>query len=182
MNKIKLRKKSNSVKIRSNNAFHIKYQDRENIRLITKFNCEENFVYLNSITFYKDLPYITHDLWVEVVDQNTSRLMVKWSSNQIVIRDLEPFWKFCDFARFQKGLCPINYAEFNTLDEILNYCRNDYYNIVKKGPKEKYLEYRLKQSEKRSFYWWELKQQKVLAKRIKNGERINTSKKYTWRD
>ena len=124
------------------------WENRETIRMVTKFECENNSLYCTAINYYETLPFSIHNLWIEIVDMDTSRLMVAWNTkNKKMIKDLMPFWTIYFSLKFEKVGGHMHY--FATLDEAMNHLRTAEIKYqVRKLPKEIYFEYRRKISEK----------------------------------
>ena len=157
MSKLKIRKRgklfANEYGIieRSGNWHWV---NRENIKRITNFDCERNSLYIDSILYYEQLPFSIHKLWVEIVDANTSRLMVKWNKlNYQILNDLSPFWIIYDSLAFERGINKFQYS-YATLEEAMDFLRNEEIkNRYPRKHREKYSEYRDKTKEQRQLYW-----------------------------
>lgn len=127
---------------------------RETIKRNTKFDCSLNSLFIEAIGLYETLPFAIHKLWIEIIDADTSQLMVAWNGiNQRTIHDLGPFWEIYYSLKYERGLCDfIHY--FPTVAEAMKHLTTTEQKYqVPKLPKEKYLEYRRKFSDKRTFDW-----------------------------
>lgn len=186
MSKRKLRLKSwETGNYRSKTSWDKKYGFIVNdIKLITHFDCEENGIYCNAINYYKQYPFSTHDLWIEIVDTNTSALYIAWNKkNPGILNDLGPFWAICDTDRFLKGFTTIDYYGYNSIDDAFNYYKDNYEYAVKKLPKEKYIDYRRKGAELRTYKWQDLKSTIYFNKLSNKMKKFYANKKaYTWND
>lgn len=157
MSKLKIRKRGKLFAneygiIEKSGNWH--WANRESIKRITNFDCYRNSLYIDSILHYEQLPFSVHKLWVEIVDANTSRLMVKWNKlNYQILNDLSPFWIIYDSLAFERGINGIQYS-YATLDEALDFLRTEEIkNQYSRSYKEKYFEYREKTKEQRGYYW-----------------------------
>ena len=122
--------------------------------MITSFNCSRNSLYIDSILYYDQMPFSIHNLWIEIVDANTSRLMVKWNIvNKRINYDLSPFWTIFDSIAFERGL-NIGKPLYPTLEKALIFLRTkEIKNQFSKNWREKYLAHRNKIKEQRRLYW-----------------------------
>ncbi len=157
MSKLKLRKKH---KIYANiygvieRAGKWHWFDRDSIKMITYFDCERNSIFIEAINLYCTLPFAIHDLWIEIVDMNTSRLMVNWNRiNYKTCHDLGPFWTIYDSLAFERGVIK-HMHYFPTVDEAMYYLNNNEIKFqVPKMIKEKYTAYRKLGQERRRYKW-----------------------------
>lgn len=154
---------------------------RKKIETITLFKCEENGIYAESILMYKSYPYRTHDIWIEFVDGNTSKLMVQFDPN--IIPDLDPFWAICDTKRFLLGFTKFNQYEVETVKQAYDKFLSSYRFAIPLTPRDKYKIYRKKRSVRTSFEWLLKKSDLKFAKLSKAKKRYYANKKhYTWED
>ncbi len=187
MSKLKLRKQH---KIYANvygiieRAGKWHWMDRTSIKMVTHFDCERNSLYIEAINRYYTLPFAIHDLWIEMVNINTSRLMVGWNKiNFKMIHDLGPFWTIYDSLAFEKGVNK-HMHYFPTVDEAMNYLMNNEIKFqVPKMTKELYVAYRKKNSDKRTFDW-QLKKDTLKFNKFsaKKKRELKNKTKYTWND
>lgn len=119
------------------------WMNRETIKRNTIFNCELNSLFLDAIKLYEVLPFSIHKLWIEIIDADTSQLIIAWNGiNQRTLHDLGPFWSIYYSLKFERGLCEyVHY--FPTVSEAMEHLtQTEQKYQVPKLPKEKYLEYR----------------------------------------
>lgn len=154
---------------------------RKRVELLNIFNCEENGIYAESILMYKTYPYITHDLWIEIIDANTSALMVQFNPN--ALPDMGPYWAICDTKRFLLGLTEFNHYECETVEQAYENYKNAYIFAEFPTPRDKYKLYRASRSIRTSFEWQLKKSELKFAKLSKARKRYYANKKYyTWED
>lgn len=186
MSKIKLRRK---CKIFANKhgiierAGDCHWVNRETIKRNTRFNCELNSLFIEAIKLYETLPFAIHKLWIEIIDDNTSQLIVAWNGvNQRTIHDLSPFWMIYYSLKFERGLCEhMHYAP--TIAEAMNHLiETEVRYQVLKLPKEKYMEYRKQFADKRLFDN-EMRKTQLEMSRLssKRKRELKNKTKYTWR-
>ena len=108
--------------------------------LLTNFDSDLEDIYLEAIKRYNTYPFKTHEVWIEKVNENTSRLMVKHYPNSIP--DMGPFWGICDTEKFLQGKIDYKHYEFDSMDEAYEYYCNNYNYAEYPTPREKYLKYR----------------------------------------
>ena len=148
------------------------WMNRETIKRNTLFDCELNSLFIEAIGLYETLPFAIHKLWIEIIDANRSQLIVAWNGiNQRIIHDLGPFWEIYYSLKYERGLCKFMHY-FPTVAEAMDHLtKTEQPYQVPKLPKEKYLEYRRKFSDRRTFNWQMKKVQleisKMTTKRIK---------------
>lgn len=188
MSKVKLRKQNKIFAneygiIERAGTYH--QLSRETIKRNIKFDCELNSLFIEAIGLYETLPFAIHKLWIEIIDANTSQLMVAWNLiNRWTFHDLGPFWTIYSSLKYERGLNKDLYY-FPTVGEAMEYLtKTEPQYQVPKLPKEKYLEYRRKFSDKRTFKWQIKKVQleemsKMTAKRKRE---LKNKTKYTWND
>lgn len=156
MSKVKLRNKN---KIFANEYGIIEragtwhWLDRTTINRNTKFDCSLNSLVIEAINLYETLPFSIHKLWIEIINANDSQLIVAWNNvNPRSIHDLEPFWEIYYSLKYEKGLS-VNMHYFPTVKEAMEHLtKTEQKYQVPKLPKEKYLEYRRKQKQKKELY------------------------------
>lgn len=156
MSKVKLRNKN---KIFANEYGIIEragtwhWLDRTTIKRNIKFDCSLNSLFIEAINLYETLPFSIHNLWIEIINANDSQLMVAWNNvNPKSIHDLRPFWEIYYSLKYEKGLS-VNMHYFPTVAEAMEHLtKTEQKYQVPKLPKEKYLEYRRKQKQKRELY------------------------------
>ena len=179
MSKRKLRYQNKFNIIR--NKFHNGWNDRTVVKLITKFACDQNGIYAQCIQRYKTYPFKTHDLWIEIVDTNTSALVCRHTKH--IIHDLGPFWGMCDTERWLQGKTKHQHYEFDSLDEAYNHYVKNYSYAEYPTPRERYLEYRKKLTEKNYLDRLIKKDELKFYKLSKKQKRYYANKtKYTWTD
>ena len=156
MSKFKLRKQN---KIFANEygiierAGKCHWLSRETIKRNTKFDCSLNSLYIEAIGLYETLPFATHKLWIEIIDANTSQLMVSWNGiNQRTIHDLSPFWEIYYSLKYERDLCVYMHYFPTVAEAIEHLTKTEQKYQVPKLPKEKYFEYRRKQKQKKELY------------------------------
>lgn len=118
---------------------------------ITNFDSDQNIIYSMSIKRYNTYPFKTHEVWIEKVDENTSRLMVQ--HYPYIIPDMSPFWGLCDTERYLQGKTKFKHYDFDSCGEAYDYYCNNYEYAEYPTPREKYLKYRKDKSDKTSFEW-----------------------------
>ena len=116
------------------------WETRKTIEMITYFDCENNDLYCQAINYYSSLPFSTHKLWIEIVDANTSRLIVSWNKvNPRMTKDLSNFWCIYYSLKYEKDNSVYKHY-YATISEAMEHIMNNY--NEPKTTKEKYLEYR----------------------------------------
>ena len=187
MSKIKLRKQN---KIFANTYGIIEragtchWLDRKIIKRNTLFDCKLNSLFIEAINLYNTLPFAIHKLWIEIIDDKTSQLLIAWNViNQRTIHDLGPFWEIYYSLKYERGLCDIMHY-FPKVAEAMEHLTNvEQKYQVPKIPKENYMEYRKKQSEKKYIDWAIKKDEKAYSKLSKKRKReLSKKTKYTWKD
>lgn len=156
MSKVKLRNKN---KIFANEYGIIEragtwhWLDRTTINRNTKFDCSLNSLIIEAINLYETLPFSIHKLWIEIINANDSQLIVAWNNiNPRLIHDLGPFWEIYYSLKYERGLS-VNMHYFPTVAEAMEHLtKTEQKYQVPKLPKEKYLEYRRKQKQKKELY------------------------------
>ena len=185
MSKVKLRKQNKIFPneygiIERAGKWH--WLSREHIKMVTHFDCDRNSLYIEAINLYYTLPFAIHDLWIEIVNMDTSRLMVAWNRiNYKMIKDLGPFWTIYDSLAFERGVNK-HMHYFPTVDEAMNYLMNTEIKFqVPKMAKELYAAYRKIKSDKRTFEW-QLKKDALKFDRLKKRQKryYANKKRYTW--
>lgn len=187
MSKVKLRKQNKIFAdeygiIERAGTYH--WLSRETIKRNTKFDCSLNSLYIEAIGLYETLPFAIHKLWIEIIDADTSQLMVAWNGiNQRTIHDLGPFWEIYYSLKYERGLS-VHMHYFPTVAEAMEHLtKTEQKYQVPKLPKEKYLEYRRQFSDRRTFDWQMKKVQLELAnKTAKKRRQLKNKTKYTWKD
>lgn len=176
--KLRFRNKFNDIR----NSFHNDWYDNmPHVKIITKFDCDQNGIYAQCIQRYKTYPFRIHDLWIEIVDANTSALVCLYNKN--ILRDLGPFWGMCDTERWLQGKTDFKHYEFNSVDEAYKHYVKEYEYAEYPTPREKYLQYRKNLSEKNHFDWQLKKDALKFSKLSKKQKRYYANKtKYTWDD
>lgn len=185
MSKIKLRNKNkifadaNGI-IKRAGDYH--WMNRETIKRITIFNCELNSLFIDAIRLYETLPFSIHKLWIEIIDANTSQLIVAWNGiNQSTLHDLSPFWNIFYSLRFERGLCEHMHYNPTGADAMEFLTKIEVKYQVPKLSKEKYVEYRRQFTDKRTFYWQMKKVQLEISKMTaKRRRELKNKTKYTW--
>ena len=187
MSKVKLRKQ-NKIFVNEygviERAGKYHWLSRETIKRDTKFDCNLNSLFIEAIGLYETLPFAIHKLWIEIIDTNTSQLMVAWNCiNQKTIHDLGPFWEIYYSLKYGRGL-GVNTQCYPTVAEVMKHLTTTEQKYqVQKLPKEKYLEYRRQFSDKRTFDWQMKKVQLELANMsAKKRRQLKNKTKYTWKD
>lgn len=182
MSKLKLRKQHKIFQ----NCYNIieragkwRWQNRDSIRMVTHFDCERNSLYCEAINYYSTLPFGIHNLHIELVDMNTSRLMVQWNQvNPKMVNDLTPFWCIFESLKYEKGLTEHRHY-FPTVAEAMEHlCKVEVNYQAPKIAKEKYLEYRRQGKERRRYKWDDLKSTNYFNKLSKKQKRYYTNKKH----
>lgn len=156
MSKVKLRNKN---KIFANEYGIIEragtwhWLDRTTINRNTKFDCSLNSLVIEAINLYETLPFSIHKLWIEIINANDSQLIVAWNNvNPRSIHDLGPFWEIYYSLKYERGLS-VNMHYFPTVAEAMEHLtKTEQKYQVPKLPKEKYIEYRRKQKQKKELY------------------------------
>ena len=147
--------------------------------LITNFDSDQNDIYLEAIKRYNTYPFKTHEVWIEKVNENTSRLMVKHYPYSIP--DMGPFWGMCDTERFLQGKTDYKHDDFNSSDEAYENYKTTYRFAEFPTPRDRYKLYRARQSDRNSFEWMLKKSELKFAKSSKARKRYYANKRYyTW--
>ena len=188
MSKVKLRNKN---KIFADAKYGVieragKYpwMNRETINRNILFDCELNSLFIEAIGLYETLPFSIHKLWIEIIDANQSQLIVAWNGiNQRTIHNLSPFWEIYYSLKYERGLCE-NMHYFPTVAEAMEHLTKvEQKYQIPKLPKEKYMEYRRKFSDKRTFDWQMKKVQLEISNMTaKRRRELKNKTKYTWSD
>ncbi|WP_152632583.1 hypothetical protein [Aliarcobacter butzleri] len=137
MSKRKLRKQGKifSTKL-ENRCWYVLHWFEKPKRIITSFNCENNFIYLNAIANYSLIKaFKIHELWVRHIDVDTSCLVCEFNKDKRVIHDLSPFWDI--FNLIKSGN-----ADNDSLISLIRKIENEYDFSVPLTYKDKYEVYR----------------------------------------
>lgn len=145
MSKAKIRRKSKIFSERlENRCWYLNFWYKKPIQVITNFNCDDNFNYLNAISNYELIKaFKIHNLWIRYLDANKSCLVCEWNRDARVIHDLAPFWDIYDLINEGKDTN-------TTLINLINKYESEYKYSVPMSPKDKYKEY-LKLNKRKRF-------------------------------